>query len=310
MFNILVNTTLPIFSIIALGLILKRRNFIDAAFIKTANQLVYKVAIPVTIFREIGETSFRANFNLAAVFGTLTAMVLVVLGSILTSRLAKISDNRRATFLHSSFHGNIAYMAFAVAFYSLGESHFARMAILSGFVILGQNLLAVWILSVYGSLNSKGEGNGSLFKSMVSNPIIISVVLGIGFSLTGLDMPVTVRKGLDILSGMAFPMALLLIGASLSFGAFRVMKKELAGIAFFKLMALPLLGYLFMVLFQVPEALVLPGLILLAAPPATITYVMAMEMGGHPELAATSISIVTLLSALSYSLILAAFPVG
>ncbi len=310
MFNILVNTTLPIFSIILLGLILKRRNFIDAPFIKTANQLVYKVAIPVTIFREIGEASFRANFNLAAVFGTLAAMMMVVVVSILTSRLAKISHNRRGTFLHSSFHGNIAYMAFAVAFYSLGESHFASMAILSGFVILGQNLLAVWVLSVYGTLNTSGEGGGSLFKRVVSNPIIISVVLGIAFSLSGMSMPVTVRKGLDILSGMAFPTALLLIGASLSFGAFRVMKKELAGIGFFKLMALPLLGYLFMALFQVPQSLVLPGLILLAAPPATITYVMAVEMGGHPELAATSISVLTLLSAVSYSLILAAFAVG
>ncbi len=307
MFNILVNTILPIFSIILLGFVLKRRNFIDPAFVKTANQLVYKVAIPVMIFREIAEASFRANFNLAAVFCTLAAMVAVVLVSILAGRTLKVPENRRATFLHSAFHGNIGYMAYAIAFYSLGESHFARMAILSSFVILGQNLLAVWVLSTYGTLNASGEHRGTLVKRILSNPIIIAVVLGIAFSVVGTGLPVMVKKGLDILSGMAFPTALLLIGASLSFGTFRLMQKEIVGIGMLKLVGLPLFGYLFMVAFQVPETLILPGLILLASPPATVTYVMAMELGGHPELAATSISILTLLSALSYSLILAAF---
>jgi hypothetical protein len=86
------------------------------------------------------------------------------------------------------------------------------------------------------------------------------------------------------------------------------MTKELIGIGFLKLVGLPLLGYALMSWRHLPPALVLPAIILLAAPPATVTYVMATELGGDPELAATSISFHTLLSALTYTMILAAFP--
>ena len=72
------------------------------------------------------------------------------------------------------------------------------------------------------------------------------------------------------------------------------------------MVALPLLGYALMTGRHLPSDLILAGIILLAAPPATVTYVMATELGGDPELAATSISILTLLSALTYTLVLAA----
>jgi hypothetical protein len=43
-----------------------------------------------------------------------------------------------------------------------------------------------------------------------------------------------------------------------------------------------------------------PGLILLASPSATISYVMAVEMNGDADFAVTAISLSTLLSALTF----------
>ena len=120
----------------------------------------------------------------------------------------------------------------------------------------------------------------------------------------GLKIPGPLSKGLDILSGMALPTALLLIGASLSFGTLKSMAAEIVAIGTFKLLALPLVGYSLMLLSKVPGPLILPGVILLASPPATISYVMATELGGDPELAASSVSVLTLVSALSYTMIL------
>jgi hypothetical protein len=44
----------------------------------------------------------------------------------------------------------------------------------------------------------------------------------------------------------------------------------------------------------------LPALILLASPTATVTYVMAKEIDGDPDFAVAAISVITLLSGLSY----------
>jgi predicted permease len=45
----------------------------------------------------------------------------------------------------------------------------------------------------------------------------------------------------------------------------------------------------------------LPGLILLASPTATISYVMAKEMKGDADFAVAAISISTLLSAVTFT---------
>lgn len=307
MFYVLINTILPIFSIILLGYVLNLKQIIDPPFSKTANQIVFNVAIPAMLLSEISRAPFKANFSMNATVCSLSSMAILVLISLILVQMLKIPDNRRGTFLHSSFHGNIGYMSYAIAYYTLGESHFARMAILSSFIMLGQNFLAVWALTTFSTQPRTGQKYWTLAKQILSNPIILTVAMGIAYSAMGFTIPLPVQKGLDILSGMAFPTALLLIGASLSFGAFRMMTKEIIGIGVLKLICLPLIGYFLLVLFHAPEALFLPAIILLAAPPATITYVMATELGGDPELAATSVSIHTLLSAFSYSLIIAAF---
>jgi predicted permease len=44
------------------------------------------------------------------------------------------------------------------------------------------------------------------------------------------------------------------------------------------------------------------AVILLASPSATVTYVMASEMGGEPELAAAAVTISTIISIVTYTL--------
>jgi malate permease and related proteins len=181
------------------------------------------------------------------------------------------------------------------------------MAILGSFLMLAQNILAVGALTSLSSNPPQSHQRWLFLRLIFENPIILTVAAGIVYSALALPLPTPVKKSLEILSGMAFPTALLLIGSSLSFGAVRLMIKEIAGIGAMKMVVLPVLGYALMSWKNLPADLILPGVILLAAPPATVTYIMATEFGGDPELAATSISLHTLLSAFTYTVILAAF---
>jgi predicted permease len=52
---------------------------------------------------------------------------------------------------------------------------------------------------------------------IAGNPIILSALAGILVSLTALPVPLVLGRSLDILSDLALPLALLIIGASLSF---------------------------------------------------------------------------------------------
>ena len=104
------------------------------------------------------------------------------------------------------------------------------------------------------------------------------------------------------MSGMAAPLSLLLIGASLSFDMMRKNFFSVVGVVFMKLVSLPLLGIILFLMMGLNPDDYLPALILLATPTATVAYVMAGELGGDSEFAAAAISTSRLVSAVTYLL--------
>ena len=100
---------------------------------------------------------------------------------------------------------------------------------------------------------------------------------------------------------MALPMALLIIGGSLKTAP----GKRIQLVAFstvFKLLVLPLSGLIIFRAMGISSAQAVTAVILLASPSATVTYVMASEMGGKPDLAAAAVTISTIISIVTYTL--------
>ncbi|MGD9364409.1 MAG: hypothetical protein PVH87_01850 [Desulfobacteraceae bacterium] len=69
-----------------------------------------------------------------------------------------------------------------------------------------------------------------------------------------------------------------------------------------KLAVLPAIGLFGYRCFGVSADMFLPGFILLAAPPATLTYIFAKEMHGDEDLAVATISMGTVISGMTYML--------
>jgi predicted permease len=301
MTNIL-GTILPIFVIILLGWSLRRLDFMQEGFLKPANRLVYFVAIPAMIFREIAEASLAEHFRLVLVAATLAPLLLVALAGLILVRGIKLRNYQVGTFLQSCFHGNLGYIGLAVAYYFLGNDGLTRASILAGFVMLLQNFLAVVALSRFNGGPKQKTSMFPLLRRILLNPVIISAMAGMAFSLSGLDLPVILDRSLKILSGMALPLALLVIGTSLSFAQMRQQLRLTLVIGIFKLMLLPALGWTFFHFLAFSRVEYLPALILLASPTATVTYVMASEMAGDSDLATAAISVTTLASAVTFIL--------
>jgi predicted permease len=140
-----------------------------------------------------------------------------------------------------------------------------------------------------------------MVSRVVGNPVILSALAGMAFSVSGVKVPLIIDRSLSILSGLALPLALLVIGASLSFKLIRIHIASALGAGILKLVLVPALGYFLYRWLGLEPGDYLPGLILLAAPTATLTYVMATEMGGDTELAIAAISVNTMLSAITFA---------
>jgi len=297
----IINTIIPIFSIITLGWFVRFKGFIQPEFLGPANRLVYYLAIPAMIFHAIAKASLKANFDVTVLLITLLSVLAVFGVAWCVGLFWGIRQGALGTFIQASFHGNLGYIGLAVAFYSLGNDGFVRASIIAGFTMILQNFLAVVALQWNSDDISAPENKRAVVLRVLGNPVILSAFAGILFSFSGLRLPMVMDRSLKILSGLALPMALLLIGASLSFKLIQAKIFQLFSSSFLKLILLPGLGVILYRLFHIDPQGYLPGLILLASPTATLTYIMAKEMNGDEDFAVAALSICTMLSAVTFS---------
>jgi predicted permease len=297
--NILV-TIVPIFAVIFIGWFLRTRGMISDSFFAPANRLVFYLAIPAMVFRSISTASLETHFSPLVLGVTMFSVVLVFLLAWATARLLGISPGRRGTFIQNSFHGNLGYIGLAVAFYYLGDEGLTRASIIAGFVMILQNFLAVFALQLYRAGYPADRHAHQVLVKISKNPIVISALAGIACSVLKVPIPLVLERCLSIISGLALPMALLIIGGSLTFDLLRTRLKTVAVSTALKLGLTPAIGFALCGLLHIAVSDFMPAVILLASPTATVSYVMAREMEGDADAAVVAISLSTLLSAVTF----------
>ncbi|MBN2033587.1 MAG: AEC family transporter [Deltaproteobacteria bacterium] len=302
-----VNTIVPVFAVIVLGWVLRTREFFPPQMLASLNRMVYYFAIPAMIFREVAGAEFLLHFNLALLCSSLIPVVIVFFLALFVVKITAVPLSSAGTFVQSAYHGNLGYIGLAVVYYFLGDIGFRSASILAGFLMILQNLLSVLALQWFNEKTNGRHNPWFFIKKIIGNPVVCSALVGIFFSILRIPIPEIINRGLKIVSGMALPLALLIIGASLSFALIRSHFRLVLGAGAFKLVALPLLGLIAYRRLGIPACQFLPGLILLACPTATIAYVMATEMNGSPDLASAAVSTNTLASCLTFILWLGLF---
>lgn len=268
-------------------------------FLQSANKLTYYFAIPAMMLKAIAGSNFSEQFNIDLLLGTVLPLFLVYILAWIGTILIGLDKASRGTFIESTMHGNIGYVGFAVVFYYLGADAFVRAGILGGFMMLIHNFLAVVVLQYYATNTDTAFDLGQTVKMIIGNPIIVTAIVGIMLSVFSIPLPEIVSRTLGIIGNLALPLALLVIGASLSF---QMRMKHLLIVflaCLFKLILLPVLGLWYYNFADLTRELYLPGLILLTSPVATVVFILASEMRGDAKLAVTIISTSTALSAVS-----------
>jgi len=298
----IINTIIPIFAVILLGMIARKKGFIPDAFLEPANKLVFYLAIPAMVFKAIATASLKTQLNIQVIIITMVSVISGFLLAWLFAKLINLKQGTLSTFVQNAFHGNLGYVGLAVSFYYLGEQGLVKASIITGFVMILQNFLSVSILSFYsGTSESRNKIYTGLLK-MIGNPIIVSAICGLVFATLNIPIPVIVDRSLKIIGSMALPTALLIIGASLSFELMRTNLKKVFFSGIIKIIFLPAIGYTIFYILNIPKQDYIPALILLSAPSATVTFVMAKEMNGNPDLAVAGISSSTLISAITFTI--------
>jgi hypothetical protein len=293
----IIETIIPIFLIIIFGYILQQRGLITAQFIQEANRFVFLFSLPVLIFTGIMKSDIK-DIGLTNILSVIIPTLVILCLAFLLALALGLKKGTLGSFVQTTFHGNITYIGLAVLYFMLGDEGLKKGSILIGFLILVNNTLAIAVLSW------TSQKHGNIWKSLASiakTPLIIATFVGIVFLYLGIPVPTLLMKSMGILANIALPMALIIIGASMSLSTIKSSFKLSGIISVMKLMVLPFISYLFCYFYAIPPREALPGIILLATPTATTSFILANELGGDTELASGTITLSTLLSPLVFA---------
>ncbi len=295
---------LPVFLVIGLGFSLKRTGLVNSVFLYQLNRLIYYIALPALLFYKIAVADFTASFNSMLLLGLLAGVFLTFLLSYGYAALRGYPPEVRGSFCQGAFRGNLAYIGLAIVFNAFGEEGLAAAGILLGFIVPFFNFLAIIALLLPHRHNGQRIGAAFWAQQLGFNPLIISSFAGILWSFLELPLPQVIDRSLDIITGMALPLALLAIGASFSLEKLRGdLSKALIATAI-KIVWLPLCTALILFFLGIGGRDLAIGVIFAGTPTATAAYIMAQQMKGDAELSGSIIMLSTLFSVVSYTIAL------
>ncbi|UDV04774.1 AEC family transporter [Marinomonas profundi] len=290
---------MPIFTILVLGVVLRRIRIINDNFIDVASKLVFNVTLPALLFISISKTDLTTNTDLSLVIYAMLAVTVTYVMLELLMSIWEPDKAQRAVLVQGAFRSNMGIIGLAYCVNAYGNEVFIVASVYLGGVTILFN-----ILSVIGLSRALGTDANlkSIIKSIVKNPLIIAILAAFASAITGLQLPTTLYKAGDYFAQMTLPLALLCAGASLSFSS---LKSDLlssaiasAGKLIFIPFALTLGGYLLG--YRGMELGVL--FLMSSAPTASASYIMVRAMNGNATLAANIIVITTIVSLISTSI--------
>ena len=257
----------------------------DRKLTKQANAIVFKIFLPCMLFYNVyhsdigAEIHSRIKLCIWAVGGLLILFVLLCL---IVPKVVK-QENQQGVVIQGIFRSNYVIFGVAVVQNMYGPKSTTTAAILSAILVPMYNFLAVVALSIFGE---KRETDWKkIILDIVKNPLIISSVLGIIFSLLGIRLPTAVDTTVQDLAKLSTPIAFMILGGDLDFSKVRGNLKVASVVLTIKLVILPLIMIPMIVMMGYRDADLLSGLLAYQTPVAVSSYIMAQQAGADGQLA-------------------------
>lgn len=287
MLNTLLPVTGPVMICVLIGFLwIKLRWPYDTEMI---TRLVMCVGAPCLIVSQFSQSAVSHTVLKDMFWVTLS---VVVASLILAAIVTRIAGQPLRAFLGPLVFPNAGNMGLPVCLFAFGEQ--GLVLALAVFVMLSLLHFTLGIALVSGR---------SVFRELVSNPIIYAIAIALGLIYSGWSLPLWVRNTVSLLGDLTIPLMLLTLGVSL--GSLRIASvgkslyfacaRMLIGVA---------VGWGVATLFDLEG--IARGVVILqsAMPVAVFNYLFALRYQREPQVVAGMVMISTLVSFVSIPLLL------
>lgn len=302
--NILFSIVLPIFSLIGLGFVCRKRGYFSASSIADFSRFVYYLAVPALLFLAMAQTSIASLGQLGFLWVYLGATVLAGVLVFSIARTWEASFEGRWLLGLGATFSNSVYLGIPLVQTGLGLEATQSVILIA---------LATNIVFVAGSaivLSSRtGAGGGSAIRETLTNPLLIAIALGLAFSASGFELPQGLKGALDLLAQAASPVALFALGLTLgglSFASLALSRGPWLLVAT-KLVIHPALVALGCYGFGIQGLPMQVAVLVAALPAGALAHLLAERFGYQAGTVASAVLIGTLISIASLTGLLTVF---
>jgi hypothetical protein len=304
----IVSIVAPVFALIALGYAAARWRWVSPEAQKGLAEFTFTLAVPALLFRTIASAGALPQGPLPiwlAFFGAYA--ISFALAVILTRAVLRRPAEDAASIAMTSTYGNVVMLGIPFALAVFGPAAAAPMA-----VILSIHTPTLWIAGTVVHQWAGRQSNAPLapfvfgvVRDLAKNVLIVAILLGGLWRLTGLGFDPTVDRALGLLGQAGVPASLVALGMSLAGFAIKGQAPTLSTVIAIKLVAMPSLAALFAYALALPP--VAAGVVILfaAMPAGANAFIFANKVDRAVNSASGAVALGTVLSALSVAAILA-----
>lgn len=295
----------PLFILVLIGYLLVRLGRWPKTMSDAVTKFVFAVAIPALLFRLLSNLSALPPIDtrvLIAYFGG--CLLLFVIGRLIGKWLFRLDGVSQSVFALGGIFSNNVLLGVPLAKTLLGDAAMPTVAL-----IVVCNTLTLWLLvTVSVEWARHGEmslhGFGKTVKNLLANPVIVSILAGTAFGLTGLTLPAMIEKPLSLMADSATPLALVVLGMGLAEYGVRSGWREGLAITSLKLIGQPLAIWIIAWIIGLPALETQTAVLLASLSVGVNVYLMAREFDAMQSAVASSMVLSTALAVLTTPLAL------
>lgn len=288
---IIVNQLIQLFIMIAVGFILCKINFLTLEFNQYLTKFVLNVTMPCMIMASVMTSS---NVALALKDILYASIIVVVLLPILAYLLVNIlpMKNNKGLYMFMMMYPNVGFMGFPLMQAMFGKESLLSTAMITMVFNISLFTLGIIVMN-YGS-HHKTQIN---LKTLVSPGIISSIIAMIIYFMK-LTIPVVISEPINLIGNMTTPLAMMIIGATLSTFPIKDIIIDIKPYTFTILIDLliPIILYPVIKLLITSQMIMGVTLIIVAMPVANSAVLFAKAYHQDEFMAAKTVFISTILS--------------
>ncbi len=304
--SVLLSNLIGLFLLIGVGFFAVRAGILPAEASKPMTALLMKITVPATIVSSMLRPLDMGFLKMGASM-LLVGMVILPLFSVVSlglSRLFRVADGRRGMWCFCATFCNSGFMGFPVALALFGEEGLALTVILS--IPFNLMMYSIGAKMVCMDLPRDGSAQAISWGKVIFSVINLSLVVGLFFYFTQIQLPQAVRGPLDYLAGVTTPLSMMITGMNLSQGKagdiFR--DRDILTAAGTRLLILPVLAWGLMRLVPGLSSLVLGAALLnFSMPSPAAAALLGEQYGGDTQTAVRAVFVSSLLCIVTIPLV-------